>query len=75
MGVKTDEWTVHFGDVELIVIGNFVNGTPGTWDDPPEGDQVEVENVLYKDVDVTDLICEIDADFLWKIEQQIIEKR
>ena len=75
MGVKTDEWTVYFGDVELAVVGNFCEGTAGTWIDPPEPDQVEIESVLYKDVDVTDLICEIDGNFLDKIERQIIEKR
>jgi hypothetical protein len=36
-------------------------------------EEVVIENIIYKGLDVTDLICEIDVEFKVKLEEMIYE--
>lgn len=71
---KSETVTVTFGEIELEVVGVHTRYVSATYLQPEEGGDFEIEFVYYKDVDVTDLICEIDSDFLNKIEEKILEK-
>lgn len=63
--------TVRVNEIEFEVTGEDLPYRAATREEPEEGGYFEVDKVFYKGVEVTDLICEIDADFLTKIQDQI----
>lgn len=66
---------VTIGEIELEVVGIHNRYVPATYLQPEEGGDFEIEFVYYKGVDVTDLICEIDSEFLNKIVEKIIDNK
>jgi len=71
--LKTKRTQVTFGKVELEVHYLYFKGYPGSREDPPEEESVEVEKVIYQGIDVTELINEVNDDFYSKIENKILE--
>jgi len=73
--MKTDIFDVKIGDIALVVHGTYSPADYGDRETPPTSANVEIEQIFYKDVDVTALINEIHPSYFETIEDKIIEKQ
>lgn len=46
------------GDAIVEVECKITGGSNGSWDEPPEGPEVDIHKVYYKDRDITDKLRE-----------------
>lgn len=57
---------------EVEVEFSYYAGRPGTFDDPPEHDEIEIDTVEYKGLDVWPLLNDAETENLMR---QIEERR
>jgi hypothetical protein len=54
MKTYTEEITLHEGTVEVTF--TYYAGRPGTREEPPEPEEIEIDKVMYVGVDVTPIL-------------------
>jgi pantoate kinase len=54
MKTYTEEITLNEGTVEVTF--TYYAGRPGTREEPPEPEEIEIEKVMYEGVDVTPIL-------------------
>lgn len=67
-----DSHTIPFNGSEIEVNGTYRKGYPETRDTPEESHSFEFTSVIYKGIDVTDLILSFDSNALDRIEDLIL---
>ena len=60
----TETQRVLFKNVTLEITGDYCRGQLGTYEDPPEPSEFELETILLKGVDVTQLL----EDYIEELE-------
>lgn len=65
--------TISYNGEELDILGYYYPYYMGTMEQPPENEDFEIETIIYKGQDVTDLVCALLPN-LDKITELCLEK-
>ena len=60
-------------EIEVDVEGNYSPPSSGTWEQPPEYAEFEINKVLWQGIDIADMLDKENYDFT-EIEEQCLEQ-